>query len=324
MEGWAQVSHKVQVDSDPVSPQVVAVASGKGGVGKTIAAFGMAWYLAKIGYRVAVVDLDFGVGNLHLSAGMGRVDRSLDDFLHGRVAALNDVLIPLEGNAKLSILPAAGRRTSRTHISEDRKQVLLEQVRCLDADIVLLDIGAGSSQDNIDYFLNADHQVAVATADLSAITALLVFLKKAQIHRIIEHVCATWPALAVLADGEYSRVSDIYAAIGERLDEVTSRSVVQQALRAYRPAVLLNRVEEKDLAQLERLNKNLMRHVNAAAAVLGTIPEDDAITRCRRRGQNFLEHAAESRAAKSLATITHTWHQSWLHPQRAMGHGAEF
>lgn len=312
MENPATLNRPTTSDNQARQPQLVAIASGKGGVGKTMGCLGMAWYLAKIGYRVVAVDLDFGVGNLHLSAGLGRVQSSLDDFIRGGKPDLNDLLIPLEDNSRLSILPAGGRHSSATSLSENKKSALLTELRNLDVDVVFLDIGAGSSQDNIDFFLAADHAIAVATTDLSAMTALISFLKKVQVHHIIKYASTAHPELKTLAAQDFARVSELFMAINEYVDDVASRDIVQNALKDFQPAIMLNRVEADDLAQVERVNKNIMRQLKTAATILGSIPEDSAITKCRRRGQNYLIHAAESSVVKSLAAITDRWQKKYL------------
>jgi len=312
MENLAKLNHPTTPGDQTRQPQLVAIASGKGGVGKTMSCLGMAWCLAKIGYRVVAVDLDFGVGNLHLSAGLGRVQNSLDDFIRGGKHDLNDLLIPLEDNTKLSILPAGGRSSSATRLDEHKKSSLLTELRNLDADVVFLDIGAGSSQNNIDFFLAADHGIAVATTDLSAMTALISFLKKTQIHHIIKHACAIHTKLQILATYEFNSVSELFVAISNYIDDSESRDIIQAALKGFQPAIILNRVGENDLAQVHRINRNLKRQLKGSAKSLGTIPEDNMITQCRRRGQNFILRAPESRAVKSLASLTDQWQRKYL------------
>jgi len=83
-------------------------------------------------------------------------------------------------------------------------------------------------------------------------------------------------------------------------------------LKDFRPAIILNRVEDNDLAQVQRINKNLMRQLRGSSVTLGTIPEDNMITQCRRRGQNFILRAPESHAVKSLASLTDQWQRKYL------------
>lgn len=313
MEGLAEVEAQNKAAAkQKTQPKVLAVASGKGGVGKTMVGFGFAWYLAKVGYRVTAIDVDYGVGNLHLSAGIGRVERSLDDFFRGRVDDLSGIAVSLEDNPKLSIVPAGGRTNSSMSVGTDRKQALIDRLQDIDADLVMLDIGAGAGDDNIDYFLAADYQLAVATADLSAMTALLAFLKKAQIHHVLRQMATASSSLATLEQSDYSNISEIFMAVSRIHGDELGRAMVQEALRIFEPAVVLNRVSDGDLLQVQRVSKNLMRHLQAGATVMGTVPEDEAITRCRRRGQNLLLTEPQSPAAKALAAVASKWHETMM------------
>ena len=65
---------------------IVAVASGKGGVGKSIVSSSLAIALSATGPRAVAVDLDLGGANLHTLFGAERARRTLRDFLAGRIA----------------------------------------------------------------------------------------------------------------------------------------------------------------------------------------------------------------------------------------------
>lgn len=292
-------------------PQLVALASGKGGVGKTLISVGIAWYLAKIGYRVTIADLDFGVGNLHLSVGIGRTDSSLDDFLRDPQVDLNSLLVAVPNNEKLAILPGAGRRSSITGVTLEQKQELVERLGNLRADFVVLDLGAGCSLDNLDYFYSSDHQIVVATGDLSSMIALTAFLKKAQIHAILKTLPKLAPSLADIARREFSHVAEIYAAIEPEMGEVQSRSLLNAARTSFKPSVLLNRLNNDDNAQVQRVGKNLERQFSIPAHILGKIPDDVAVTRCRRLGQNVFYHEPSSPACRALAEAADSWHQQY-------------
>lgn len=83
--------------------RIIAVASGKGGVGKTNIVANLAVALARLGKRVFVFDADLGLGNMDILLGL--VPRySLHDVLLGQ-KEINDVVIP--GPAGIRILPAA-------------------------------------------------------------------------------------------------------------------------------------------------------------------------------------------------------------------------
>jgi flagellar biosynthesis protein FlhG len=73
-------------------PLILAVGGGKGGVGKSLLSANLAAYLARMGFRVAALDLDCGGANLHTYFGMGSIPANLGDWLVHQKSDLNGVL----------------------------------------------------------------------------------------------------------------------------------------------------------------------------------------------------------------------------------------
>ena len=95
------------------SVQVIAVTSGKGGVGKTTVAVNLSLALAKLGRRVVLLDADFGLGNIDVLLGL--VPKyTLADLIESR-CALSDVLV--EGPGGVRIVPAASGIQNMAHLS---------------------------------------------------------------------------------------------------------------------------------------------------------------------------------------------------------------
>ena len=294
------------------STQFIALASGKGGVGKTLISLGIGWYLSRLGYRVVIVDLDFGVGNLQISAGLGKVAHSLDEFVRGTTQDLNTLLTPVPNNDKLWILSGAGRRSSATHLAPERRSDLIEQLRRLNANLVVLDLGAGCSRETIDYFQAAEHQVVVATADLASMMALTAFLKKILIRGLIDDLTSSDPALVFLAEREFTHVGEIYGAVEREKGKAWCYAHVRAAIKRFRPAVLLNRAGGADQAQAERMRRNLERQFNVETKIIGRIPEDEAVTRCRRLGRNVFYAEPRSAFAEAIAACANYWHENYF------------
>src|SRR4051794_40959065 len=85
------------------APTVIAVASGKGGVGKTFITVNMAVAAQRIGRRVLIVDGDLALANVDVAVGV-TARHTVEDVLAGRVP-LEDALIP--GPGGVQILPGA-------------------------------------------------------------------------------------------------------------------------------------------------------------------------------------------------------------------------
>jgi septum site-determining protein MinD len=125
-----------------VKSRSIAVASGKGGVGKTSVASNVATALAMAHERVCVVDLDLGLRNLDVVMGLeGRVVFDLVDVLEGR-AELSDALVADARSPGLAML-AAAQRSPDIDISESDIRSLVQALFRQGFERVLLDAPAG-------------------------------------------------------------------------------------------------------------------------------------------------------------------------------------
>lgn len=146
---------------------VLAVTSGKGGVGKTNVAVNVAVALARLGHRVAIVDGDLGLGNVDVLLGltpqvhMGHVlsgERSLDDVL-------------LDGPHGLKVLPAGSGVQTLTALSPDQRQRLtdvIEQARA-SFDFIVIDTAPGIADNVLDLLKLAAQVVLVTSLDPAAL-----------------------------------------------------------------------------------------------------------------------------------------------------------
>jgi septum site-determining protein MinD len=145
--------------------RVYAIASGKGGVGKTTTVANLGAVLAAGGYETAVVDADLGMGNL---AGVLGVDAdakpTINDVLAGTAEAA-DAIRP--GPAGLSVLPASADLDDFASADPSHLAALLEAI---DASVVLLDTSAGLSHDSVEPLRVADEVLLVSTAERGALS----------------------------------------------------------------------------------------------------------------------------------------------------------
>lgn len=146
---------------------VVAVTSGKGGVGKTNLSINVAVSLARLGYRVAVVDADFGLGNVDVMLGL-TPDVHVGQILSGE-KALPDVLV--EGPRGLRVLAAGSGIQPLTALSLQQRERLttaIDQARAA-FDYVIIDTAAGISDNVVEMLKLSQHVLLMTSLDPAAL-----------------------------------------------------------------------------------------------------------------------------------------------------------
>jgi len=120
-------------------PIIVSIASGKGGVGKSVVASNLGLLLARHGKRVVLVDLDIGGANLHILFGQIQPSKSISDFISRKIESLDEVAQEVEWGSGLRLIPGTGQTLATANLPYAKKQRLMRHIKNLDADIVLLD-----------------------------------------------------------------------------------------------------------------------------------------------------------------------------------------
>ncbi|MFZ5861424.1 MAG: MinD/ParA family protein [Nitrospirota bacterium] len=154
---------------------VVAVTSGKGGVGKTNVVANLAVALADLGRRVLVLDADLGLGNVDVLLGLSSRD-TVEDVFDGR-KTLAEVVT--DGPRGVRILPAGSGWTGPRDPSSAQIHALLDQIERTDdgPDVVLIDTGAGISSNVLAFNAAARAIVVVATPDPASLTDAYALMK---------------------------------------------------------------------------------------------------------------------------------------------------
>jgi len=155
--------------------RVLAVASGKGGVGKTNLAVNLAIALSAAGRRVLLVDADLGLANVDLVLGL-RPRGDLGHVLAGRLA-LEDIV--QEGPAGIRWIPGASHMPAISRISQKRREALLDRLTALETehDFVILDAPAGVGQGVLHLARQADELLLVTTPEPPAMMDAYALLK---------------------------------------------------------------------------------------------------------------------------------------------------
>lgn len=183
--------------------KVIAVGGGKGGVGKSFFASNIACSLAKNGRKVILIDADLAGANIHILFGIKYPSRTLGDYLKKKVGSFADVLLPTM-LPNLFLICGASDLLEIANPHYAQKQKMISDIGRLNADFIVIDIGAGASLNNLDFFNTADTGVLVTTPSPTALQNAYGFLKMA-VHRKVQ----------ALFPGDSATKQNLTAAFGD-------------------------------------------------------------------------------------------------------------
>ncbi|BBO66776.1 site-determining protein [Desulfosarcina alkanivorans] len=155
--------------------RVIAITSGKGGVGKTNIVANLGYALCKAGNRVLIFDADLGLGNLDVLLGL-TPRYNLSHVIEGK-KELSEIIVSGPGNLK--ILPASSGIQELTKLTAVQKLEIYNKLNALlmNYDIVLIDTAAGISSNVLYFNVSANEIMVVVTPEPTSITDAYALMK---------------------------------------------------------------------------------------------------------------------------------------------------
>ncbi|MGI6093471.1 MAG: AAA family ATPase [Negativicutes bacterium] len=160
--------------------RVIAVTSGKGGVGKTTLVINLAIALANLGKRVYILDLDLGTADVDVLLSV-KSRYNIVDLFNGEKSLL-DIAVAAPGN--IFIIPGSSGVQELTHLKDRQFAQVISTFNQLDgvSDIILLDTGAGISTDVSNFLLASDEVIVITTPEPHAMMDAYAILKVMHIN----------------------------------------------------------------------------------------------------------------------------------------------
>lgn len=147
--------------------RVIAIASGKGGVGKTNISINLALAYAELGKRVIVLDADLGLANVNVVLGV--IPKYNLYHLIRKQKTMKEII--LDTNYGIQIVAGASGFSKVANLSEEERQTFIKELSALEsADILIVDTGAGVSNNVLSFIAAADDALIITTPEPTAIT----------------------------------------------------------------------------------------------------------------------------------------------------------
>lgn len=260
-----QAAPAVRPSVSALRATTLAVTSGKGGVGKTSVSVNLAVQLAQMGRRVILMDADLGTANADVICNLN-APRNLSHVVAGR-CSLHDALVDAPGGFRL--IAGASGLSQMAALSDYERDRLMDQMRVLEdeADLILIDTGAGVGPNVLGFLVAVDQVLVVTTPEPTAITDAYAVIKTAT--RQSKELDLKLLVNQVRDEREARAVYDRVAGVCRRFLDITPRYAghvlsdarVPYAVRRRQPFVLEHPTSPASVC-LHRLAHRIDRHAS--------------------------------------------------------------
>jgi flagellar biosynthesis protein FlhG len=231
--------------------RIIPIASGKGGVGKSLVVANLGIAFAQAGSRVILVDMDLGASNLHLILGHHSPKTGIGTFLNNTKSDFSGIIADTDVRG-LRFIPGDNEIPGTANLTSFQRKALVKRLLTLkdEADIMIIDLGAGTHQSILDFFLISNQGIVVSAPAVTAVLNAYIFLKNTVFRLMFNSCTKDSPAHAYLekvrkegAGGHHKLYIPKMLPEIKRLDP-ESYEIFNTRLEALRPKLIMNMVDE--------------------------------------------------------------------------------
>lgn len=265
-----------------------SIGGGKGGVGKSIVAVSLAYWLGRMNHSVILVDGDLGGANLHTLLGIRVPKLTLEDFLMHRVQSLEEALLPTPFE-NVRLLAGGYEMTSLANPNYGQKTRVLRALHRLRADHILVDLGGGTGLNVLDFFLASPNRLVVTTPQPTAIQNGYGFIKSALYRALYRSLPNASEAKSLLNMVSEEEGVLLQRTLEQVLQEVAAKApdhlrALEETLRAFQVSLIINMARDaREAKKAEIIIQVCRRYLNIEIEPLGSLPQDESIERWAAR-----------------------------------------
>ncbi|HHX12348.1 MAG TPA: MinD/ParA family protein [Clostridiales bacterium] len=230
-----------------MSARVITVTSGKGGVGKSSISLNLAIALTHEGYRVVIIDGDFGLANVEVMLGI-HPTYNLSDLIY-RNKSVSEIIT--KGPEGIGFISGGSGIQEMNELTKYQIMYMIQNLAELDelADIILIDTGAGISNSVLEFVAASTEVLLVTTPEPTSITDAYALLKTLNRKSDFDIKDITIRMISNRVSSE-EEGSDLYRKLNTVVDRflhlemdylgaVMQESNVSKAVMHQKPAIML-------------------------------------------------------------------------------------
>jgi len=298
---------------------IIPIAGGKGGVGKSLFVANLGIALAEMGERTVAVDLDLGSSNLHTYLGLPNINPGIGDFLKVKKIDLNDYLIDT-GIDNFSFLPGDGKSPFMANIPYAQKLRLIREIKKIDARYILVDLGAGSTFNTLDFFGMANSGIIISTFEYSAIMNVLMFLKNFILRKMRQISRTSRPASNLIdqlckeTTTDQPLTTEYVIARIEAVDAEVAKNI-RKFCSDFRPRLVFNMGENpEELKVLDNLHATILERLSLDTEYIGFLFSDSNVKKSVKEKVPLLTNYSDSLAADGIRCVAKRIVKYWDAP----------
>lgn len=259
--------------------QIIPIASGKGGVGKSLLSANLAIALGKAGKKVLLVDLDLGASNLHLVIGQQAPKKGIGTFLTGTEDF--DAIITDTDYENVQFIAGDSEIPGMSSIKTAQKNSLVKKLLKCDADYLILDLGAGTHLSILDFFLLSPQGIVVTAPTVTATLNGYLFLKNAVFRMMYNTFKKGTPGYDYLKKlrSDSSSLQRLYIPkLVEELEKIDPENTALfiQRKNQFHPRLVMNCIDNPvDAEKAQKIRRSCSQYLGMNLEHLGVIYRDN-------------------------------------------------
>ncbi len=304
---WGKNENSLSESAGPIEKTIWTVAGGKGGTGKSVVTANLGIGLSTLGYYTTLIDADLGGANLHTCLSIRRPTASLQDFLSRKAESLADVLLDTP-NEKLKLISGGSELVGIANLSYQTKMKLIRHMNGLKADFILVDLGAGTAFNTLDFFVLSNEGIIVCNPEPNAKLDAYSFLKNV-VYRKLYGGFKNDPIIREILQSVGSGENGQHFSIGTIMKQAQQRNgnsttKIEDLLRNFHPKLIMNKVRRRSQAAEGYQIVNLAKeYLGIQLNYIGIVEYDQKVIDANERMMPFLLEYPNCAASKNIVNI---------------------
>lgn len=261
---------------------IIPVAGGKGGVGKSVLSLNLSVTLASQCKSVLLCDLDFGGANLHTMLGLKNNQSGLGHFITKQETSMQ-ALVQATGIPHLHFIAGDCLFPGVANMDFFTKQKIIREICKLQYDYIILDLGAGSTHNIVDFFIITHDGLLVVTPELTSVLNAYSFLKSSVYRFCYRQFAPNSAGRTILKNSILQRLEGKDFSFAQIL-KVIEDAIPNEGMRVltemqkFCPRVIMNMGRnEQNIEMGVRLQHLVQNKLSINIEYIGYIPYDECV-----------------------------------------------